>query len=159
MYAQLFKYWFHMQKLLFCMVWFLRGICKQCISRLYVYTIFKLSNPPASRCFLLPRSLPLQLSLHSWASAFRRNLLFCSMPNSCWWQARTLSCRIPAGSLSRIVQTAKSMPDLNMRRRCRSYANGLQIRDQPSSSYFEQKNFHFLILPFDIFSLVTVFPF
>lgn len=28
------------------MVWFLRGICKQCISRLYVYVIFKLSNPP-----------------------------------------------------------------------------------------------------------------
>ena len=27
------------------MVWFLRGICKQCISRLYVYTIFKLSKP------------------------------------------------------------------------------------------------------------------
>ena len=27
------------------MVWFLRGICKQCISRLYVYVIFKLSNP------------------------------------------------------------------------------------------------------------------
>ena len=29
------------------MVWFLRGICKQCVSRLYVYTIFKLSNPLA----------------------------------------------------------------------------------------------------------------
>ena len=26
------------------MVWFLRGICRQCISRLYVYVIFKLSN-------------------------------------------------------------------------------------------------------------------
>jgi len=31
------------------MVWFLRGICKQCISRLYVYTVFKLSNPLAIR--------------------------------------------------------------------------------------------------------------
>ncbi len=30
------------------MVWFLRGICKQCISRLYVYVIFKLSNPHLS---------------------------------------------------------------------------------------------------------------
>ncbi len=26
-----------------------QGIYKQCISRLYVYTIFKLSNPPAFR--------------------------------------------------------------------------------------------------------------
>ena len=45
------------------MVWFLRGICKQCISRLYVYVIFKLSNPPpllipneenATQCNLAP---------------------------------------------------------------------------------------------------------
>ena len=35
------------------MVWFLRGICKQCVSRLYVYTIFKLSNPPM-QCIYRP---------------------------------------------------------------------------------------------------------
>ena len=33
------------------MVWFLRGICKHCISRLYVYTIFMLSNPQSFYAF------------------------------------------------------------------------------------------------------------
>ena len=49
-----------MQKLLFCMVWFLRGICKQCFSRLYVYIIFKLSNPqPICSQSHFPLSVPL----------------------------------------------------------------------------------------------------
>ena len=46
------------------MVWFLRGICKQCVSRLYVYTIFKLSNPLAARIFRpVPQKSSLPLSV------------------------------------------------------------------------------------------------
>ncbi len=68
------------------MVWFLRGICKQCISRLYVYVIFKLSNPLLSHSpirfslccpFSLTGHRPAQAQSHRkyHSSAFRKSFL------------------------------------------------------------------------------------
>ncbi len=75
------------------MVWFLRGICKQCVSRLYVYTIFKLSNPLVFHiCRSVHQKLSLPLSVTS-TSFFILNVRKIRLTSD-GHQGQSISCEV-----------------------------------------------------------------
>ena len=71
------------------MVWFLRGICKQCISRLYAYVIFKLSNP-RFRIFQIEPSIPHEKIRHTEKPADELLISFVPAENLCYDTSRPI---------------------------------------------------------------------